>query len=132
MLKPTLKNILIYLFVKYLIFFIILAFLGGRFKSIVIANSENKQQIFSNSVYYFLQIAIFSFLLMLIFSIPMYGIFKIKNWIYFVPMIILFLVTGYLFYTYLASQTDRMNGIYNGAISIILLIFFLQTDKISF
>jgi hypothetical protein len=127
MLKPKFSNILLFLFVKYIVFFLALAFMGGRFKLLVINNSGNRQELFSNTGYYLSYIMIFTMLGILIFSAPIYFILKVKNAIYFVLLISGVLVGEYLLYTSLASTSNLMNGVYNGIISILfLLIFFYR------
>lgn len=44
--KPRFINILLYFLVKYMVYFIIIAFMDDRFKSIVIDNSENNREFF--------------------------------------------------------------------------------------
>jgi hypothetical protein len=124
MTKPTFINILSYLFVKYIAFFVLLAFKEDRFKDLVIKNSMNNQDLFMNSFYYVVYILVHILFFMLIFSAPMYVSFKVKNLIYFVIIIAAILIAEYFFYTWSASQTDLMNGVYNGIISILFLLLF--------
>ena len=127
MLKPKFSNVLVFLIVKYIVFFVVLAFVGNRFKSLVIKNSENTGELISNTGYYSLYILLYTLIGVIAFSLPIYFIFKVKNPIYFVFLISVILIVEYLLYTYLASTTDLMNGIYNGIVSVVfLLLFFYQ------
>jgi hypothetical protein len=124
MLKPKFSNILIFLLIKYMVFFFVLAFIGDRFKLIVINNSENRQELFSNTGYYLLFVLFFTVVIGLILCSPIYFTLKVKNPIYFLLLISAILVVEYFLYTYLSSTKDLMNGVYNGIISILFLFLF--------
>lgn len=124
MLKISFLNILLCLFAKYAVFFTILAFMNDRFKSLVVDTAQNNQGLFMNSIHYILYILVFSLILSLLFSAPIYFSFKVSNPIYFTLIIIGFLVAEYFIYTYLASQKELMNGLYNGVMSIVFLLLF--------
>ncbi len=127
MLKPKFLNGLLFLVVKYIVFFVVLAFIGYRFKSLVIKNSDNTRELISNTGYYSVYILFYTLVAVMGFSLPIYFTFKVKNPIYFTLLISAILVVEYLLYTHLASTTDLMNGVYNGIISILfLLLFFYQ------
>jgi hypothetical protein len=127
MLRPKFSNILLFLFIKYIVFFLVLAFIGDRFKLLVINNSGNRRELFSNTVYYLSYIMIFTVLGILILSGPIYFVLKVKSAICFVLLISGALVGEYCLYTGLASTSNLMNGVYNGIISILfLLIFFYR------
>lgn len=119
-------NIIFYSIVRYLVFFVILAFLENRFKSIVIDNSENRKELFSNTLYYILSFADILVLFTFVFSIPLYFLIKKTNGIYFILLYIILLVIEYVSYTYLASPSDVKNGIYNGIIGILFLPLFFH------
>jgi hypothetical protein len=123
MLKFKVVNIVLYLLAKYAAFFIVLAFLEDRFKSIVINNSDNKNELFLNTIYYSLYPAIILIVFTFIFTIPLYFLMK-KKGIYFILLYMLFIIVEYILYTYLASPSDLTNGIYNGAIGVLFLILF--------
>ena len=122
MLKPKFLNVLLFLVVKYIVFFIVLAFIGDRFKSLVIKNSDNTRELISNTGYYSVYILFYTLVAVMVFSLPFYFTFKVKNPIYFILLISAILVVEYLVYTNLASTTDLMNGVYNGIISILFLL----------
>ena len=76
---------------------------------------------------YFYYLWLFLFLPVLcsiIFSSPIYFTFKVKNGIYFILLLSAILIAEYFLYTYWASQADLMNGVYNGIISLSLLLLF--------
>ena len=126
MLKPAIRNILIFWFVKYLAFYVLLMFKNNNYTLIGFGELETGADWF-----YYLWIFLFlPVVCMLIFSAPMYFSFKVKNLIYFVLIIVAILIVEYLFYTWSASQANLMNGVYNGIISIsFLLLFFFKHIK---
>lgn len=133
MFKITLTNSFLYLLVKYFVFFFILAFVGDRFKSIVLDNAETSSEIFKLTLNYILYVAIYAIPLILIFGFPLYYILKIKKGIYFLLCIILFFIVEYYIYTYLYASSNKILGIYNIIISIILLgIFFYKIIRSKF
>ncbi len=131
MLKTKYSNIIFCLLAKYSVFFLILGFNGDRFKKMVLINSENTQDFFTNLFYYLIFVLIFIIFLILIISAPLYYSLKLKKAIYFMLSIILILAVEYLVYTYLASQTDLSNGIYNALIGLLFLGLFFHKHIIS-
>lgn len=125
MLKPKYLNVLLCFFIKYVAFFICLAFIGSRFKNIVIANSENTHELLTNTMYY-TEIILFCTILFFlpIFPTIIYLSFKIKNRILFCLSIIATITGEYFYYTYMASTSDYINGVYNGLITILFLALF--------
>lgn len=133
MLKVNLINSFLYLLVKYFVFFFVIAFVGDRFKSIVLDNAETSSEIFKNTLNYILYVAIYAIPLILIFGFPLYYILKIKNGVYFLLSILLFFIMEYCIYTYLYASSNKILGIYNIIIGIILLgIFFHKTIRLKF
>jgi|LakMenEpi03Aug12_release.lakeMendotaPanAssembly.Ray.scaffolds.fasta_scaffold64809_4 hypothetical protein len=129
--KPKFFNIIFYFLIKYIIFFAILAFIGNRFKSIVIDSSDNKSELLSNFLYYSLYPTIIVGLFTLVFSIALFLLMKMSRGLYFLLMYLLLLTVEYLLYTYLASPSDLMNGFYNMMIGVLLLlVFFYKYLKI--
>lgn len=130
MLKPRAFNIFIYLIVKHILFFIVLAFIGGRYKSLVIKISADTQELIMNTLYYSFYPFVYTILGAAVFFGPIYLAFKSKNLAYFILIMAIILVAEYYLYTYLASSAEPMNGIYNGALSVLLLLVFF-IDRLS-
>jgi len=130
MFKVSFLNGVFYLFVKYAVFFFILAFIENRFKDIVINNAETTTELIKLSLGYVLYILIYMFFLILFFSIPLYFILKIENKIYFVLSMIAFFVVEYFAYTYLFSPSDKLIGVYNLTIGIIVFVLFFYKSII--
>lgn len=131
MLKPKYSNIILCLLAKYSIFFLILGFKGDRFKKMVLVNSENTLDFFTNFFYYLIYVLIFIIFLILIISAPLYYSLKLKKATSFIFLVILILALEYIIYTYLASQTDYWNGTYNAIIGLLFLGLFFYKHIIS-
>jgi hypothetical protein len=129
MFKPTFSKILLYIFVKYLFFYIFMMFKNENYALVSFGQLESFQDIFY-FLFIFLSLPIInSFVL----SLPLYNVFKIKNIYYFSITVLLILAVEYILYTYLASQANLWNGIYNGIISLLFfsLFFFKSIVQIS-
>ncbi len=113
-----------FLLAKYYAFFIVLAFIGDRFKSSVVDNSDGVNDAIKNTTAYFLYISFAVVLFTLILIGPFYGALRIR------PVGIRVLSVGVLFaveyatYTWLASTTDLVLGIYNGLATFVFLVLF--------
>lgn len=126
MIKINLKNIFISLWVKYIIFFLILSFIDNRFKKIVLDNAETSLQIFKLTLGYILTLLLYTIPLIISFGFPLYYILKIKKKLYFIFSIILFFIIEYLVYTYFYSPSNVSLGLYNMLIGIVVLYVFFR------
>ena len=120
MLKPTFINVLLFIFAKYLVFYILLMFKNNDYSLIQIGNLKNAQDVF----YYFWIFLFLPVTNIILFSVPIYFILRVKRIAYFILLLVVVLVAEYFFYTYFASQTNLMNGVYNGIIGLLLLYLF--------
>lgn len=120
MLKPTLLNVLLYWFVKYIAFYVLMMFKNNDFTLISLGNIKTSGDLF----YYLWMFLFLPGISILLFSLPIYFSFKVSNTVYFLLIIAAVLIVEYFIYTYLASQADLMNGVYNGLLSIIFLLLF--------
>lgn len=128
MLKPSILNILLFWFVKYIIFYVLQMFKNDNYTLLGFSDLKTGEDWFYY-LWLFLFLPIVSFI---IFTLPMYFSFKAKNGVYFTIIIAVILIVEYILYTGLASQSDLTNGIYNGVISLLLflLFFFKQISTI--
>ena len=118
MLRPTLLNFFFFWLVKYGLLYIFLMIKNQDF-ALTRINSLNDAE----SYFYYLFLLLFMpFICMLIFSTPFYFSFKLRNGI--CQIMILILVLEYFVYTYFASPSDKLNGIFGAAISLLVLISF--------
>ena len=120
MLKASFKNILLYILLKYLLFYVFMMFKNNDFRLLHFYNLKNGEDWF----YYLWLVLFVPVLNMILFSGPIYFIFKTKKAIYFILLMSIILVAEYFLYTYFVSQLDLMNGVYNGVISLLLLLLF--------
>jgi len=121
MLKPIFRNILLYIFLKYLIFYVFMMFRNNNFY-LVNPGIRDGADLFYY-LWIFLSLPVF---ISVLFSPPIYYSFRIrmKKTIYFVLINIIVLIAEYFIYTSFASQLNSWNGIYNAIIGIIIFILF--------
>lgn len=120
MFKPVYKNIWLFFFVKYLVFYLILMVKNNDFTLIQLSELKTFQDVF----YYLWMLLFLPVLGFILFSVPIYYAFKQKRIIYFILFIGLTLVAEYFMYTYFASQLNLVNGVYNGLLSLVFLSLF--------
>lgn len=133
MCKNNRLNILKYLFVKYIVFFTVLAFTIDRFKNSVIDNAVTSREMFKLTGQYIMYVLIYTLPLILIFIFPLYHILKVKRAKFFIIYIILLFISEYFIYTYLYASSNKILGIYNLGIGVILLwLFFYKSILIKF
>lgn len=120
MFKPTFLKVLLFLFVKYMVFYVFLMVKNNDYRLLEVDNLKG-----GHTLSYFLLIMLpYPLINMLLFSAPIYFSFKVKNIIPFVLIIASFVVAEYFVYVFFTSEKNvDMNGVYNGIIS--LLFFFL-------
>ena len=120
MLKPYFRNIILYLFLKYIMTYFVLMAVHKNFEMLDLSDIRN-----AGDVFYYLWLVLFLPAIgVLFFSVPLYFSFKIKSSILFTLFIILIFFIEYFVYVYYTSDKHiDTNGVYNGIIS--LLIFYL-------
>jgi hypothetical protein len=108
------------------VFFIVLAFLDNRYKTIVLDNAKNADDILHGSFEYFLEILFAMFLLILILFIPVYLLFKLNNITYILLAFFAIVIIEYFIYETGESYVHfDIDGVVNGIISVIFFpIFF--------
>ena len=123
MLKPTYINVIIFIFLKYLIFYIFMMFKNDNY---YLVNPGIKNAF--NLFYYLWMFLSLPLVISIIFSVPIYYLFKIKKIIYFIFISVVVLAIEYAIYTYFVSQLDLWNGIYNMIIGVVLFIIFFRNS----
>lgn len=118
--KPTILNIILYAFVKYILFYIVLMFKDNNYNLLEVTTLQNSEDWF----YYLWLLLFMPILYILILSLPLYSTFKFKNTFYFIISLGGIFVIEYIMYTYFASKANYMNGVINGIIGIALLLLF--------
>lgn len=122
MLKPTVLNILLFWLAKYIALYIFLMFKNGNYALLKVHELKNGEDLF----YYLWLFLFLPVVCMIVFSAPMYLSFKVKKLIYYVLIMMVILLAEYFLYTWLASQANLMNGLYNGIISVVFLLLFFR------
>jgi hypothetical protein len=75
-------------------------------------------------LFYYLWVILFlPIVFSVLFSGPVYYLLKIKTFIYFILLFCVLLVLEYVLYSYLASEANLYNGIFNVIIGVILFFF---------
>lgn len=120
MLKPSFLNTLLFWFTKYIVFYVFMMIKNNNYALIRISELKTGEDWF----YYLWMFLFLPLVAMLIFSVPLYLSFKAKSSVYFTVAVIAVFVAEFFIYTWLASQANLMNGIYNGIISVVFLMLF--------
>jgi len=124
MMKTTFKNVLLYIFLKYLIFYVFLMFKNSNYALIRLQDLKTM----TDWLYYLWIFLFLPAISAILFTAPIYYSFRAKRAIYFILLISAVLVAEYFLYTYFASESDLMNGVYNGIISILLFLLFFYRN----
>lgn len=120
MLKPSILNILLFWFAKYIALYVFMMFKNNNFAFMKVNEIKTGEDLF----YYLWLFLFLPVVSMLIFTAPVYFSFKVKSVVYFALIIAAVLIVEYFVYTYLASPSDFINGVYNGIISMLFLLLF--------
>ncbi|SFO17571.1 hypothetical protein SAMN05421741_12410 [Paenimyroides ummariense] len=96
-----------YLFLKYALYFVVLAFAGDRFKESVISDSTTNEELFKLTVGYILFVLLYTLILIAFFSLPLYLILRLKNKIAFLLFLVLFFILRYIIY----EDKNNINGL---------------------
>lgn len=130
MLKPSLRNILLFLFVKFLIFMMYAMVTSGNYKLLQIQNVKTAQDLF----YYLWLVLFFPTLSMIFFACPLYFSFRLKNVFLFAACVIALFLLEYVLYVYFTSTRHiDTKGVVNFLISVSLfiLLFYQEIKKIA-
>lgn len=124
MLKSKFLNLVIYIFIKYLIIFLLFMVKNNNFKLLELNNIRNGQDLF----YYLWIILFFPIIDVILFSVPLYYSLKTKNKVYFVLSLLTVFSIEYLMSVYFTSQKifdiDVLVKVIIGVI--VFLIFFYR------
>ncbi len=128
MLKPNYINICFYLFIKSIIFYLLLMVVNNDFTMLKSVLDTKKWQDFFFNIWIIL---FFPLLDIVLFSIPLYLSFKIKKEVYFILSIFIILFLEHLIYIYFTSQKILdIDAFFKVVISLILLVgIFYKTIK---
>lgn len=130
MLKPTFLNIFFNVFLKFLIFYLLLMVTNKEFKLLQLSNIRNGEDLF----YYLWLVLFFPIVDMILFSIPLYFSLKTKKTLIFLIGIIAILLIEYFAYTYFTSQKLINRDAFLKVIinAFLLTLFFYKTIRLKF
>ena len=120
MFKPSIKNIVFFFFFKYFLFYIFMMLKNKDYTLIDISSLRNSEDFF----FYLWLFLFLPVVCSVLFAGLIFFAFKTRSTFYLILLLIVFLIAEYFLYIYFASQADMMNGVYNGIISLFLLILF--------
>lgn len=126
MIKPSLKNILLYILVKYLIFYIITLFKIGDFKYLQVSDLKT----FDDWYMYIWTILLLPVVNMLLFSAPLYFSYRLSGICFILATIAIIVAEYFVFVFFTSGRHIDMNGVYNGTISIVVLLFFFYRSML--
>jgi hypothetical protein len=123
MCKLKISNIILYLFSTCIALYILIMFKNQDFKLL-----EKSNLIEGHSLIYFTFVMLpFPLLIIILFYIPMFYVFKIKNVFIFCLVINIILIAQYLVYTFMTSRKlYDMNGVYYIVLSYLFLVIFFH------
>ena len=122
--KSLFKNIVLYIFLKYLVFYVLMMFKNNNYMLIRINELKT-----GGDWFYYLWIFLFlPIVRTILFSAPIYFSFKLKKFFLFPLLIGAVFLAEYFLYTQLASTTDLMNGVYLEIIGVLLFFLFFYRD----
>lgn len=124
MFKPTFVFVLLYILIKYLVFYVFLMLKNGNYSFLQIGDIKNGEDLF----YYLWLLLFMPIICIVLFSVPLYFSFRLRKIIYFVALISFVFIAEYFLYTYFASTSNLMNGLYNGVISLTFFVLFFYTS----
>ena len=126
--KISLRKILLFMLLKYFVFYVFMMFKNSNYALIEIGDLNS----FGDGFYYlwiFLFLPIFCFAL---FCSPIYYSFSKRSPNIFILINVGVLIAEYIVYTYLASQSNWFNGMFNAIISLLCfpLIFWKEIREL--
>lgn len=123
--KPSIKNLIFFITVKYVIFYIFMMFKNDNYFLLKVFELKKFQDI----VFYLLIFLMMPLIYCILFLFPLYYSFKLGP-LYLLLILFLVFALEYIVYTLLASPSDYYNGIINLLIGIVLyLIMFGKSLK---
>ncbi len=129
MFKTSFLNVLLYIFIRYIVFYIFLMLKNNDFNLLKWKNITDG----SSLTYFLLVMSIPIILSMLLFSAPIYYSFKTNRRIWFTLIISIVFAGEYFIYVWGTSQKyfQDMNGVYNLIIGLIVFALFFYKPIIA-
>lgn len=125
--KATNKNIIVYIFLKYILFYVFIMFKNKNYALLEVLKIRS----FQDLIYYCIMFLLMPVLFCILFLAPLKYSLKVKSRLYFLLIITSVFALEYFLYTYLASTSNLWNGLINIIIglSLFILMFYQQIWK---
>lgn len=129
MIRPKVATVILYILLKYVLFYLLMMVKNNNYTFLKINEIENGEDLFMY-LYTFLSLP---FIFIVLLTLPLYYSLKVRKTTLFFILLVGSFCIEYFVYTYLASQLDYMNGIYNALIGLALFfVFYYRTIKFNF
>lgn len=122
--KISVRKILMFMLLKYFLFYVFMMFKNSNYALIDIGNL-NSFAVFFYYLWIFLFLPIVCFVL---FYFPIYHSFSKSNVYIFILINIAVLIGEYMVYTFFASQSNWLNGIFNSIISVLFFLIVFRKE----
>jgi hypothetical protein len=120
MLKPTILNIILFWFAKYILFYLFLMLKNGNYTFIKV----NQLQTFEDWIYYLWLFLFMPVLSGIFLTAPIFFSFKLKYKGTQILILLILFIIEYFGYTYIASPSNYWNGLFNILLGVLIFLFF--------
>lgn len=124
MLNARFRNIVLFVFAKYVVFSIVLAGFDKRWATLVTDKSGSTGDGMANGFHYFMYVLLVTIVFVALFCLPYYFVFKVKNRIVFIVSISLVLLADSYCYMYANSSGNIRDGVIHLVVGILILVLF--------
>ncbi len=120
--RPNFPSILFYFFIKYFAFYLFLMVKDDNYSLLNVESITTGRDL----IYYLFLILSLPIASIIIFLVPTYFVFKIRNRFFFTITVFTLFTLEYFLYTYFASQANYYNGLFSALISLILFVLLFH------
>jgi len=127
MLTARFRNIVLFVFVKYVVFAIVLAGMNDRFKTLVTDRSNTTADWVTNTFHYCMYVLLVIIVFIALFSLPYWLVFRIRNKVLFVLAVVLVLSVDSACYVWFNVTGNVRYGEIDLLVGVLtLLVFFFK------
>lgn len=124
MLTTRFRNIVLFIFSKYLVFAVVLATLDSRFRLLVTDRSKTTSDWIVNTFHYFMYVLLVIIVFIAIFSLPFYFLFRINNKILFLLAMLSILLVDSVCYVWFNATGNLEYGAIDLLVGILMMLLF--------
>lgn len=133
MLTASFRNIVLFIFSKYLVFAVVIATLDNRFKSLVTDRSKTMSEWIVNTFHYFMYVLLVIIVFIAIFCLPFYFLFKINNKsLFLLAMVSVLLLDSFCYVSFNAPGNLEFGAIDLLVGILMMLLFFFKPIRQKF